>query len=250
MTHKPSISLSLQRKQLVVLIDPDGQTPEQAGRIARLAGKHGANFIFLGGSLIVSCLEDTLTAIKANTDIPVILFPGHHSHLSAQLDGVLFISLISGRNAEYLIGNHVIAAPQIKRMGLPVLPCGYILIESGQTTSVEYMSNTRPIPAAKTDIIVATALAGEMQGSQCIYLEGGSGAQERVHLNTITAVKRSLSIPLIVGGGIRTPQDLHSVYSAGADVAVIGTAIELDPELIPQFCKVLTAFNEHQSITI
>ena len=244
MTDKTTISFSAQRKQLAVLIDPDAQSPAEAGRIARLAAEHGADYIFLGGSLIVTGIDLTLSAIKEHSHLPVILFPGHSSHLSPQLDAVLFISLISGRNPEYLIGNHVIAAPQIKRLGLPVIPCGYILIESGQTTSVEYMSNTRPIPATKTDIIVATALAGEMQGNRCIYLEGGSGAQERVHLATITSVRRALQIPLIVGGGIRTSLDLRSVYEAGADIAVVGTAIEQNPDLIPQFCATKHAFNK------
>lgn len=244
MTRKPTLSFSMQRKQLAILIDPDGQSPMQAGRMARMAGEHGADFIFLGGSLVVCGMEDTLAAIKSSTDLPVILFPGHYSQLSPKLDAVLFISLISGRNADYLIGNHVIAAPQIKRMRLPVIPCGYILIESGQMTSVEYMSNTRPIPASKTDIVVATAMAGEMLGNSCIYLEGGSGAQERVRSNTVSAVKNAIGVPLIVGGGIRTPQDLLSVYEAGADVAVIGTAVEQNPELIPHFCKIKSSVNK------
>lgn len=244
MTIRPNITFSTKRKQLAVLIDPDAQSPADAGQIARSAGENGADYIFLGGSLILSGIDSTLEAIKSSTQLPVILFPGHYSHLSPQLDAVLFISLISGRNPEYLIGNHVIAAPQIKRLGLPVIPCGYILIESGQTTSVEYMSNTRPIPAAKTDIIVATALAGEMQGNRCIYLEGGSGAQHRVHLSTVSAVRRALQVPLIVGGGIRTAQDLHSVYEAGADIAVVGTAIEQNPDLIPQFCATKHTFNK------
>ena len=163
--------------------------------------------------------------------------------ISNDADGILFLSLISGRNPEYLIGNHVVAAPLLKKSKLEILPTGYILIESGNLTSVEYISNTLPIPANKVDIAVATAIAGEMLGNKLIYLEAGSGAKYHVNKNIISKVKENINIPLIVGGGIKTNEEISEVCKAGADIVVIGTAIEKEPDLLKNFSEIVHSFN-------
>ncbi|MDR1761572.1 MAG: geranylgeranylglyceryl/heptaprenylglyceryl phosphate synthase [Bacteroidales bacterium] len=224
-------------KQLALLIDPDKHTQESLLYIAQQAQNLGVHYIFVGGSLIQSNIAQAVRSIKTTYRRPVILFPGSVNHVTHEVDALLFLSLISGRNAEFLIGNHVIAAPIIKQTGLEVIPTGYILVEGGTTTSVEYMSNTRPIPATKTDIAVATALAGEMLGMKLLYLEAGSGALHAVPAAMIHAVKQHCSIPLIVGGGIRTIDDLQQAFSAGADIAVVGTSIEKNPALLDEMMQ-------------
>jgi putative glycerol-1-phosphate prenyltransferase len=165
------------------------------------------------------------------------------SQLSDTADGILLLSLISGRNPEFLIGNHVIAAPKLRRSKLKIIPTGYMLIENGHFTSVEYISNTKPIPFGKTDIAVATALAGEMLGLKLIYLEAGSGAANTVGINMIRSIREAISLPLVVGGGIRTPDDAKRVYNAGADLIVIGTQLENFPEQIADFATLRDQLN-------
>jgi len=157
--------------------------------------------------------------------------------ISNKADGILLLSLISGRNPDLLIGNHVIASSHIKRSQLEVLPTGYILIEGGKSTSVEYMSNTKPIPSDKTDIAVATAIAGEMLGLRYIYLEAGSGAYNSVNTNMIRRVKENINIPLIVGGGFKTEAEIIQSANSGADILVVGSSIEQKPELLPELVK-------------
>ncbi|MDR2962277.1 MAG: geranylgeranylglyceryl/heptaprenylglyceryl phosphate synthase [Bacteroidales bacterium] len=227
------------RKHVVLLIDPDKHTQESLLAIAARAETCGVPFIFVGGSLIQSDVSKTVRSIQSEYHRPVILFPGCATHVTPEVDALLFLSLISGRNAEFLIGNQVIAAPIVKQAGIEVIPTGYILVEGGATTSVEYMSNTRPIPAAKTDIAVATALAGEMLGMKLLYLEAGSGAVHSVPSAMIAAVKQHCSVPLIVGGGIRSVEDLQRVFTAGADIAVVGTSIEKSPALLEDMMKVV-----------
>jgi phosphoglycerol geranylgeranyltransferase len=159
------------------------------------------------------------------------------------LAGILFLSLISGRNSEFLIGNHVLAAPHLNRSGIEVIPTGYMIIENGKSTSVEYMSNTRPIPAKKPEIAVATAMAGEMLGMKAIYLEAGSGAARPVGLDMIRAIRRKISLPMIVGGGITSVDSAREVYDAGADMIVVGTALEQQPGLIKDFCSLREELN-------
>ena len=173
--------------------------------------------------------------LKKHAQIPVILFPGNTNQLSYKADGFLFLSLISGRNAEMLIGRHVIAAPYLKLSGLEILPTGYMLIDSGKPTSVSYMSNTFPIPSDKFDIAISTAMAGEMLGMKLIFLEGGSGAELSVSDEMIRMVHGSINIPLIVGGGIRTPERAAQCALAGANVIVIGNALEKKPGLLKEF---------------
>lgn len=224
------------KKQFAVLLDPDKNLDnEKLSRIIKNAEQANVDYFFVGGSLISNSLDRLIERVKAQTELPVIIFPGHAIQVSAKADAILFLSLISGRNPEFLIGNHVISAPFIKKTNLEVIPTGYMLIESGIQTSVEYMSNSKPIPHNKNDIAVATALAGEMLGNKLIYLEAGSGAQHGVSAEMISQVKKSISVPLIVGGGLRTKQDIYKAFDAGADIVVIGTAIENNPDLINRF---------------
>ncbi len=226
-------------KQLALLIDPDKQSDDSLRTISTTAQKEGVHFIFVGGSLVTSSTSHAISIIKESYKGPVILFPGNASQVSANADAILFLSLISGRNAEFLIGNHVLSAPVIKNANLEAIPTGYLLIDCGGATSVEYMSNTRPIPYNKPDIAVATALAGEMLGLKALYLEGGSGANTFVNPDIISRVKKACSIPIIVGGGIRTPEVLNQIFDCGADIAVIGTIIEKQPNLLSEMMSVI-----------
>jgi putative glycerol-1-phosphate prenyltransferase len=177
-------------------------------------------------------VDETVDILKQHTEIPVILFPGNVLQITPRADAILLLSLISGRNPEFLIGNHVIAAPILKKTDLEIIPTAYILIENGRPTSVEYMSNTKPIPADKIDLAVATAMAGEMLGHRLVYLEAGSGALETVNTEVIREVSSQIGIPLVVGGGIHTPDQIRDIYRAGADMVVVGTALEEDPEAL------------------
>ncbi len=230
------------KKQLALLIDPDKHSDDSLCVVAQSAQKEGVNFVFVGGSLVTTSTSHAITIIKEHYFGPVILFPGNANQVSANADAILFLSLISGRNADFLIGNQVLSAPIIKSAKLEAIPTGYILIDCGKTTSVEYMSNTRPIPYNKPDIAVATALAGEMLGLKTLYLEGGSGAMSFVNPEIITRVKQVCSIPIIVGGGIKTPEALQKVFDCGADIAVIGTIIEKDPQLLSEMMKVAKGY--------
>lgn len=226
------------KKQLAVLIDPDKSGLREIEKLAVLASESQVDYFFVGGSLLINNqLEQSIKALKEGRDIPVILFPGNTMQLSWKADAILFLSLISGRNAEMLIGRHVISAPYIKLSPLEVISCGYMLIESGKQTAVQYMSNTSPIPSDKNDIALCTAMAGEMLGLKLIYLEAGSGAIQPVPLSMVESVRGSLSVPLIVGGGIRMPQQAHSICKAGADIVVIGTAFEKEPGLIREIAE-------------
>lgn len=193
----------------------------------------GVDFFFIGGSLIVNnMLDEVLSAVKERSDIPMVLFPGNSFQLSYRADAILFLSLISGRNPELLIGQHVIAAPFLKMSPLEIISTGYMLIDGGVQTSVQYMSNTYPIPAHKADIAVCTAVAGEMLGLKTMYMDAGSGAKTPISTEMIEAVSGAVQVPLIVGGGIRTPEKVAANYRAGADLVVVGNAIETDPGLI------------------
>jgi phosphoglycerol geranylgeranyltransferase len=226
------------RKQLAVLIDPDKLQNRDVERIAINAAKSGVDYFFVGGSLLVNNeLDQCIKTLKANSEIPVLLFPGNTMQMSWKADAILFLSLISGRNAEMLIGRHVIAAPYLKLSPLEVISCGYILVESGKTTAVQYMSNTVPIPSDKMDIAICTAMAGEMLGLKLIYLEAGSGAQQSVPLAMIEQVKQNINIPLIVGGGLRTPEKVREAAVAGADIIVVGTALEKDPGMMAEMAE-------------
>ncbi|MGE4287883.1 MAG: geranylgeranylglyceryl/heptaprenylglyceryl phosphate synthase [Salinivirgaceae bacterium] len=233
------------KKLFALLIDPDKHTPESIENLlVSLINKPGPDLILVGGSLLFNGVSQIITAIKRNTQIPVFLFPGNVQHVSENADGILLLSLISGRNPEFLIGNHVQAAPMIRKAGLEVIPTGYLLINSGVSTSVSYMSNTAPIPYDKTDIAVATAMAGEMLGMQLIYLEAGSGAQMPVSERMITEVKTNIQIPLVVGGGIKTTEQLSKVLDAGADMVVVGTAAETNAAVVSEFASFFVGRNQ------
>jgi len=219
--------------KLAVLIDPDKQEPASLLRLINLSVNCKVDFFFIGGSLLVEKnFEATIEVIKEHSNIPVVIFPGGNYQLSDKADALLFLSLISGRNPEYLIGQQVIAAPQVKRMGLETISTGYILIDGGRVSSTSYVTQTLPIPADKIDLAVATAQAGELLGMKLIYLEAGSGAAKTVSAELISAVKRSISIPIIVGGGIRSSEQAEEICRAGADVIVVGNALEQTPGLL------------------
>ncbi len=232
-----SHSISINKKLFTLLIDPDQHTTESLTNLSKNADESGVDLIFVGGSLLNNDIDKSFELIKKNTNIPALLFPGSLLQITNKADGILLLSLISGRNPDLLIGNHVIASARIKRSNLEVLPTGYILIEGGKSTSVEYMSNTKPIPAEKIDIAVATAMAGEMLGLKYIYLEAGSGAKTSINIKIIKGVKENISIPLIVGGGIKTPNDVKIAVNAGADIIVVGNVIEQNPEILPELVK-------------
>ena len=220
-------------KRLAVLFDPDKFQQPKLERALQLAIDAQVDYFFIGGSLVVNnMLDSLLESIRAQCSIPLILFPGNSFQLSYRADALLFLSLISGRNPELLIGQHVISAPFLKLSPLEIISTGYMLVEGGVRTSVQYMSNTQPIPADKNDIAVCTAIAGEMLGLKMIYLEAGSGAKTPVPESMIEAVSGAISVPLIVGGGIRTPEKVAASFRAGADLVVVGSAFEDDPELI------------------
>ena len=220
-------------KQFAILIDPEQCLEGVLKNLVSLASTSAVDLILVGGSLLVNDhLDKCVSLIRKETDIPVILFPGSEMQINGKADAILLLSLISGRNPELLIGKHVLAAPYLKASGLEILPTGYMLIESGNSTTALYMSNTIPIPRQKNDIAVCTAMAGEMLGLKLIYMDAGSGAAQPVPASMIRSVRDQLSIPLIVGGGIRTPEAARISCRAGADMIVVGTAIEQDMQLI------------------
>jgi putative glycerol-1-phosphate prenyltransferase len=223
------------KKMLAVLIDPDKCSVTHLQKLLPLLKEHTPDFIFMGGSQLKISFSALIQTFKTELHIPVVLFPGDVSQFSPNADALLFLSLISGRNAEYLISQHVNAAIPIHNSGLEVIPTGYMLVDGGTKSAVEYISNTQPIPRDKNDIALATALAGEMLGMKAIYLEAGSGAQLPVSVEMIHHVKAKLSIPLIVGGGIKTSAQLQATYQAGADLVVIGNILETEPERIKSF---------------
>jgi phosphoglycerol geranylgeranyltransferase len=232
------------RKMFALHIDPDKHDQASLVRAARTADEHRIDFILVGGSLVTSPVDHTVGILKKETSCPVILFPGNVLQICSNADGILLLCLISGRNPEYLIGNHVIAAPLLKQTNLEIIPTGYILVENGRLTSVEYISNTRPIPAGKVDLAVATAMAGEMLGHRLLYLEAGSGADEPVSTDLVAEVKKNINIPLIVGGGIQQPGQIKALYQAGADIIVVGTAFENDINNLKILAEAAASYKE------
>jgi phosphoglycerol geranylgeranyltransferase len=224
------------KKFLAVLIDPDSVPDEQQlANTCKMCNEAKVDLILVGGSLITNGFFDScIRIIKQHTNIPVLLFPGNIMQVSNDADGILFLSLISGRNPDLLIGKHVLAAPMLRKSSLEIIPTGYMIVDGGSITSVSYMSGTIPIPADKPAIAACTAMAGEMLGLKVIYMDAGSGAQRPIPSTIISAVKESVSVPVFVGGGIRTTDAAITACKAGADVVVVGNAIEKDPSLIKQ----------------
>ena len=229
-----------EKKLFAVLIDPDKINIDELKKNLQKCQDAKVDFIFVGGSLLTNNIfDECIFTIKENCTIPVVIFPGNIMQINHDADAILFLSLISGRNADMLIGKHVIAAPILKISKLETIPTGYMLIESGKLTTATYISNTIPIPHDKDDIALCTALAGEMLGLKTIFLDGGSGAYNPVSEEMIARVSSSVSIPIIVGGGIKTPEKAFLDCKAGADVIVVGNAIENNSSLIKEISEAI-----------
>ena len=228
------------QKSFAVLIDPDSVSLERVEQVAKQCNDAEVNYVFIGGSLMTSNhLDKCIVRFKQHSDIPVLLFPGSPSQVSKEADALLYLSLISGRNPELLIGAHVVSAPVVKESGLEIISTGYIVIDGGAPTTVSYMSHSAPIPHDKNDIAVCTALAGEFQGKNIIYMDAGSGAKNPISEEMIKSVSSNVSLPIIVGGGIITPEKAYNNCKAGADVIVVGNAIEKNPQLIKEISSAI-----------
>jgi phosphoglycerol geranylgeranyltransferase len=224
------VSKNQQQKLLAILLDPDKVSVSTIGKLTEKINQSPASHIFVGGSSFEGHhLSELLRVLKSTTSLPILLFPGNPSQISPEADGILFLQLLSGRNPDYLIEHQVNAVPVLENTLLEIISTGYILIESGHETAVERVSQTKPIGRDQIDYVTQTAKAGEFIGNKLIYLEAGSGAQQAVPLAMITAVAQRISIPLIVGGGIRSREAIEAAFDAGADMIVIGTAFENDP---------------------
>ena len=223
------------KKSFAVLIDPDKVNDQSMEQLIQLSVSAKVDYFLVGGSLVISnYLDNCLQLIKRSCDIPTILFPGSPSQVSKYADALLYLSLISGRNAELLIGQHVVSAPMVKKSGLEIMSTGYMVVDGGAPTTVSYISNASPLPADKNEIAVCTAMAGEMLGMKLIYMDAGSGAKIAISESMIEKVAQSISVPLIVGGGIVDPEKAYLNCKAGADVVVVGNAIEKDSSLIKE----------------
>ena len=240
-------ALKAQNKSgFAVLADPDKIAPADMQHLARLCNDAGVDYLFMGGSLLMAHqMELCIQRFKTESDIPVVLFPGSPAQVTPYADALLYLSLISGRNPDLLIGQHVASAPQVKGSGLEVISTGYIIVDGGIQTTVSYMSNTTPIPADKPEIALCTAWAGELQGKHVIYLDAGSGARRPVSEEMIHKLSSNIEIPLIVGGGICTPDKVYQNCKAGANIVVVGNAIERDPLLIRDMAQATKAVNSY-----
>lgn len=225
-------------KSIGLLLDPDNARGDSLRNILSIAEECGTDYILAGGSLTFSNVDNLIDEVRKYCSIPVVLFPGNLLQLSDKADIIMLLSLISGRNPELLIGNHVTAAPFLKNVREKLVSVGYILISCGGRTSVEYISQTEAIPSGKPEIAVATALAGEMLGLGIIYLEAGSGAEKPVPISIIKAVRENVLIPVVVGGGIRVKKEIEEIFGAGADAIILGNGCEKNPELLVDACEV------------
>lgn len=220
-------------KSFAVLVDPDKTDLNQLPSLVQKTTAANVDYLLVGGSLVVSThLDELVGRIKSLTNTPVILFPGSPSQVTPKADALLYLSLISGRNPELLIGQHVISAPAVRKSGLEIISTGYMVVDGGAPTTVSYISHANPLPANKNEIAVCTAMAGEMLGMKLIYLDAGSGAINPISASMIQAVSKQIEVPLIVGGGITTPEKAMENCRHGADIIVVGNAIERDSDLI------------------
>jgi len=245
-------SISVNKKLLAVLIDPDKFSIEKVSEFIKKVNQSVATHVFVGGSMVdENATEIIVKEIKKHTNLPIVLFPGDVSQITDQADALLFLSLISGRNPEYLIGQHVKAISKLKNTDLEIISTGYILIENGKKTAVEIVTESKPISNKNIQQIVDTAIAGELLGMKLIYLEAGSGAVSPVTNQIISCVKQQVKIPLIVGGGIRNKEQLECAYKAGADLVVIGTAFEEDESFFEELKSkaLLRSFSKIRNIS-
>ncbi len=226
------------KKSVALLLDPDKATGSSLENLLRIAEECRTDYILAGGSITFNSVENLIDYVRMMTSIPVVLFPGNLLQLTHKADAILLLSLISGRNPELLIGNHVIAAPYLKDVKDKLISVGYILVNCGNKTSVEYISQTEAIPCDKPEIVMATALAGEMLGMKMIYLEAGSGASSPVPVSVIRLVRDNISIPVAAGGGIRTEDEVEKIFRAGADMIILGNGCEEKPGLLRAACKI------------
>jgi phosphoglycerol geranylgeranyltransferase len=227
-------------RKLAILIDPDKHSADDLFDFIKKVNEIGPDYILVGGSLIIeSSVDEATKLIKSCSNIPTVLFPGHFTQLTDQVDHVLLLSLISGRNPDLLIGQHVLSAPKLKELSKKLIPTGYMLIESGMQTSVSYMSNTTPIPSNKADIAKCTAIAGEALGLKQIYMDAGSGAKHPISIELIDQVSKSIDIPLIVGGGIRQVSHIFDCWESGANLVVIGNGIEENTSLSIELSRLM-----------
>lgn len=232
------------KKMLAVLLDPDKCRGQILSKTIAALKYASPDYIFVGGSHGIISVDSFIEILKDELNTKIILFPGCTLQLSSEADALLYITLISGRNPELLIGQHVTSAIMIKQSGIETIPTGYILIEGGKTSSVQYISNTMPIPNDKKEIALSTAIAGELLGLKMIYLEAGSGAEVPVSSDMISLISSKLKLPLIVGGGIKTTQQLKNAYNAGADLVVVGNIFETTPEMISEFINYTKNYNK------
>lgn len=237
------IEISQNKKQIAVLLDPDKVNIQEIPAWLDLVNAAQPDFVFLGGSTLNGDIDLIAEAIKSGTSIPLILFPGDINQISRHADALLLLSLISGRNPDFLIGKHITTAKKIKSSGLEVIPTGYILIDGGRVSATQRVSSTTPIACNDVDLAVNTALAGELLGMKAIYLEAGSGALNPVSHSIISRVRANVRIPLIVGGGIKNHSQIVNAISGGADLVVIGNHFESNPDEIGDFCRFVHSFN-------
>ena len=228
------------QKSLAVLIDPDKVDNYKIEKLVTLAVDSKVDYLLVGGSLIISNnLDECIQQIKSLCNIPVILFPGSAAQVSKYADALLYLSLVSVRNPELLIGQHVVSAPFVRKSGLEIMPTGYMVIDGGAPTTVSYISNAAPIPSDKNEIALCTAMASEMLGMKLIYMDAGSGAKRPITESMIEMVSSHIEAPLIIGGGITYPEKAYLNCKAGADVIVIGNAIEKDTSLIKEMATAI-----------
>lgn len=231
------------QKGIAILLDPDKVEQDAFSALLTQSSHFPVDFFFVGGSLVTEYTHrELVAAVREHTDTPVILFPANSLHIEPSADGILLLSLISGRNPEFLIGQHVIAAPLLKKSGLEILPTGYMVVDSGAQTTVSYISGTMPLPHDKPSVAACTAMAGEMLGLQIIYMDAGSGARWPVSAAMIRAVREAVDLPIVVGGGINTPERAATVLQAGADLIVVGNSLETNPNLLPELVAVVEKY--------
>ena len=231
-------------KMFGVLIDPDKQNVKELLDIVKLCNNSDVDFFFIGGSIVShEDMERTTRLVKSNSTKPIIIFPGSYEQVSKYADAILFLSLISGRNPEFLIGHQVIAAPLLKKMNLEVIPTGYLLVDCGTTTTAIYVSDTNPIPHNSAEIAANTALAGEYLGLSLTYIDGGSGAKKCISNTMISKTKAAKNGPLIIGGGIRTTEAAKEIYGAGADIIIVGNGAEKNRNLISEIASMKSVYN-------